>query len=32
VYLDDNQIIRLTMCKKYSKLGYIEVTVQEDLE
>jgi len=32
VYLDDNQITRLTMCKKYSKLGYIEVTVQEDLE
>jgi len=32
VYLDDNQIIRLTICKKYSKLGYIEITVQEDLE
>ena len=32
VYLDDSQIVRLTMSKKYSKLGCIEVTVQEVLE
>jgi len=32
VYLDDNQINRLTIEKKYSKLPFVSVSVREDLD
>ena len=32
VYLDDNQIVRLTIEKKYSKLPFVSVSVREDLD
>ena len=32
VYLDDNQINRLTIEKKYSKLPFVSISVREDLD
>ena len=32
VYLDDNQICRLTIEKKYSKLPFVSISVREDLD